>query len=79
MDRRHGDPTRAVSCLFEPGETGQFGSWDADGFGPRQRSSATATFRAARPGAAAITGNWTGTEGPQSETFEYTITVPNKR
>jgi hypothetical protein len=67
------------ATLFEPGENGQFDVWDATGFGPRQRRSEAATFRAARPGAATITGLWTGTSGLQSETFEYTITVPQPR
>ena len=38
----------------------------------------TVSFHTESPGAASITAYWTDEDGPQSETFTYTIAAPHR-
>ena len=67
-----------VNCRFDAAAGIEFDGWSTQGFAPPARDELTVSFHTESPGAASITAYWTDEDGPQSETFTYTIAAPHR-
>ena len=67
-----------VTCRFDASEDVIFNGWSAQSFAPKVADEFALEFHTESPGTASITAYWFDENGPQSQTFTYTIVRPRK-